>query len=48
MNWCVDNTKKNHAIDEPVVPIVWPVKEVTNLVQDEKISLKETWFFFNK
>jgi hypothetical protein len=38
---------ENYTIARPTIPIVWPIKESTNLTQKEVITLEEARFSFD-
>ncbi len=47
LNHCVSGTMENYTIARPTIPIVWPIKESTNLTQKEVITLEEARFSFD-
>jgi len=40
--------KRNYAIDKLVISSIWPMREGSNLSQDEVKSLEEASFVFNR
>jgi hypothetical protein len=46
LNHCVGRMWK-FVVVRPIVPIVWPIQEGTNLTQKEATTLEEAWFCFD-
>jgi len=43
----VGGIAQKFVVAKPLVPIVWPIQEGTNLTQKEVTTLEETRFSFN-
>jgi hypothetical protein len=46
-NYCIGGTKQKFVVVRLIVPIVWPIKEGTNLTQKEVTTLEEVAFSFD-
>jgi hypothetical protein len=47
LSHCVHGTLQKYAFAKPSVPIVWPIQEGTNLIQNEATILEEVGFSFD-